>query len=45
MAILEASLDQGRKLTARELLEQVRALGLKTSDDAVAMIRADREAR
>ncbi len=45
MAILEASLHQERRLTARELLEQVRALGLKTPDDAVAMIRADRDAR
>ncbi|MGH8503941.1 MAG: FitA-like ribbon-helix-helix domain-containing protein [Gammaproteobacteria bacterium] len=45
MAILEASLHQENRLTAQELLEQVRGSGLRTADDAVAMIRADREAR
>lgn len=45
MAILEASLHQEKRLTVQELLEQVRASGLRTADDAVAIIRADREAR
>ena len=45
MAILEDTVRQTRPLTPREVLEEVRRLGVKTPSDSVAMIRADRDSR
>jgi plasmid stability protein len=44
MAILESALARP-ELTPGEVVAQVRALGLSTPPDAVAMIRADRDSR
>jgi plasmid stability protein len=44
MAILESALARPA-LTPVEVVAQVRALGLRTPPDAVATIRADRDAR
>ncbi len=44
MAILESALAQPA-LTPLEVVARVRALGLSTPADAVATIRADRDAR
>jgi len=44
MAILEESLRPST-LTVRGLREQVRQIGLRTEDEATAMVRDDRDAR
>ena len=44
LVIVEEALTPSR-LTISELRERVRQLGLRTSDDATAMIREDRDAR
>ena len=44
MAILEESLRPSN-LTVRGLREQVRQIGLRTEDEATAMVRDDRDAR
>jgi plasmid stability protein len=45
MGILEEALTERRQLTLPEVLEKVRELGLETPDEAVQMIRADRDSR
>lgn len=45
MAILEDALTERRPLTPLEILEKVRVLGLETPDEAVEMIRAERDSR
>ena len=45
MAILERALRQPRRLSPLEVLARVREMELATPDEAVAMIRADREKR
>ena len=45
MAILEEALTKKRPLTLQEVLDMVRKLGLETPDEAVQMIRADRDSR
>jgi plasmid stability protein len=43
-AILEAGLAAERPRTLKELHEKVRALGLRTPSDSVAILREDRDA-
>lgn len=43
MAIIEQAAKEEPRLTPAELLAEVRALGLRTPSESVAMIRADRE--
>ena len=45
MAILEATVGQTRTLTPREVLEEVRRLGVKTPSDSVDIIRRLRDSR
>jgi plasmid stability protein len=45
MAILEEAVAPTRHLSAAEVFERVRDLGLATGDEAVAMVRSDRDAR
>ena len=44
LVVLEESLSP-RRLTVDEAYERVRAAGLRTGDEAVRMIREDRDAR
>jgi len=45
MAILEETVGQTRTLTPREVLEEVRRLGVKTPSDSVDIIRRLRDSR
>jgi plasmid stability protein len=45
LAILERASGSRRALTATEVYERVRRLGLRTPDDGTAIIRAARDAR
>ncbi len=45
MAILEESVTEEAPLTPKELLERVRAIGLRTPRESVEFIREDRNAR
>lgn len=45
LAIIEEALRQPSQLTPREVLSEVRRLGLKTPAEAVAIIRASRDGR
>ena len=45
LAIIEAAVREERPATPREILDEVRRLGLKTPREAVAIIRADRGRR
>ena len=45
LGILEASLGHERQLTPKELLDKVRAMGLHTPSESVAIIREDRDGR
>jgi hypothetical protein len=45
MAMLEEALTERGPLTPKEVLERVREMGLETPDEAVQMIRADRDSR
>ena len=45
IAILENSLQKKKAMTALELLQNVRRLGLKTPAEARAIMRAERNAR
>jgi len=45
MAIIEAAVHEDRPATPAEILAEVRRLGLRTPSEAVAIIRADRDAR
>jgi plasmid stability protein len=44
MAILEEAVVPSERPTPAEILERVRKMGLRTDDEASAMIRADRDA-
>jgi plasmid stability protein len=43
--LLEHAITESRRLTAREALAQVQALGLSTPSESAAWIREDRDAR
>lgn len=45
ISILEQCLHPGERLTPREVLQQIRKIGLRTSSESVAMIRESRAAR
>jgi plasmid stability protein len=45
MAIIEAAAADERPLSPAEVLAEVRKLGIVTPDEAVAIIRADRDGR
>ena len=45
MAILENSLSDGLPLRPEEVLARVRGLGLETPEEAVEIVRRDRDAR
>ena len=45
LAIIEAAVQEERGLSPRELLAEVRRLGLSTSAEAAAILRADRDRR
>ena len=45
MAILEQSVTKESALTPREILEEVRNLGLSTGAQAARMVREDRDGR
>lgn len=45
MAILEAAVSGGRRISLEEARRLVRDLGLRTPDESQGMIRADRDAR
>ncbi|MGO8739673.1 FitA-like ribbon-helix-helix domain-containing protein [Rhodoblastus sp.] len=45
LAIIEEAVQTERDLSPRELLAEVRGLGLRTPADAAAIIRADRDRR
>jgi len=45
MAILEETVGQTRTLTPREVLEEVRRLGVKTPSDSVDILRRLRDSR
>jgi plasmid stability protein len=42
LAIIEAAVREERLATPREILDEVREMGLKTPSEATAIIRADR---
>lgn len=43
MAIIEAAVKDEERITVHEMMERNRALGLSTPDEAVQMIREDRD--
>jgi len=45
LAIIEEAVRTEGELSPRELLAEVRRLGVRTPDDATAIIRADRDQR
>lgn len=45
MVVLEEAVGRRRRLSAEELLEEIRGLDLETGDEATGMIRADRDGR
>jgi antitoxin FitA len=45
LAIIEAAVREEQPATPREVLDEVRQLGLRTPGEAVAIIRADRGRR
>ncbi|HVY16096.1 MAG TPA: Arc family DNA-binding protein [Rhodopila sp.] len=45
LAIIEEAVQAERQLSPRQFLAEVRRLGLRTSADAVAIIRGDRDQR
>ena len=45
MSIIEAAVMRSDRPTARNVLERVRRLKLKTGDEALAILRADRDRR
>jgi antitoxin FitA len=45
LAIIEEAVQAEQDLSPRELLAEVRRLGVRTPGDAVAIIRADRDRR
>lgn len=45
LAIIEAAVREDQPATPREILDEVRRLGLKTPSEAAAIVRADRGRR
>ena len=45
MSIIEAAVMKSARSTARDVLERVRGLKLRTGDEALAILRADRDRR
>jgi plasmid stability protein len=45
LAIIEEAVRRPRRLTPKEVLAEVRRLGLETPAEAAAIIRADRDGR
>jgi antitoxin FitA len=45
MAILEEAVSVRRRLGPADALARIRAMGVRTADESVAMIRSDRRAR
>jgi hypothetical protein len=45
LAIIEAAIEEERPATPADILTEVRRLGLRTSSEAAALIRADRDGR
>ena len=45
LAIIEAAVREEQLATPREILDEVRRLGLKTPSEAAAIVRADRGRR
>ena len=45
LAIIEAAVREEQPATPREILDEVRRLGLKTPSEAAAIVRADRGRR
>jgi plasmid stability protein len=45
LAILEEKVGSAAKMTPREILEDIRKLGLKSPSESTAMIREDRDNR
>lgn len=45
LTILERAVIEDRRLTAREALKQIQALGLSTPSESAAWVREDRDAR
>ncbi|MSP81373.1 MAG: hypothetical protein EXQ94_00190 [Alphaproteobacteria bacterium] len=45
MVILERAADEQPVLSPREVLEEIRRMGLRTTRESTAMIRKDRDAR
>lgn len=43
MAIVEAATRETPRMTPREVFDEVRKLGLRTPDESVAIVRADRD--
>jgi antitoxin FitA len=43
MAIIEEAVRPGARLTPHEYLAEIRKLGLKSPNEAAAMVRADRD--
>jgi len=45
MSIIEESVNQQEKISPRDLLDELRQLGLRTPRESATMIRQDRDAR
>lgn len=45
LAIIEAAVEPPRRLTPKDVLAEVRRLGIQTSADAVSILRVDRDGR
>ena len=45
LAIIQEAVGEGGPATAAEILADVRRLGVQTGNDAVAIVRADRDGR
>jgi plasmid stability protein len=45
LAIIEAAVDTDRRMTPFDVLGQVRRMGISTSSQAEAIVRADRDGR
>ena len=45
LTILEEAVNERRALTPAQLLDRVRAMGLETPEEALSLVREDRDAR
>jgi plasmid stability protein len=45
MAIIEAAVEEPAMMTPREILSEIRLIGIRTPSEAVDVIRADRDRR